>query len=192
MSGAHPSSDPIEPDWVTEVLHFWFDEIGEAQWFAKREDIDARIRERFLSLHQRLVATDSGMASTPRELLAAVLVLDQFSRNVFRDTPRAFAADPLARSLSRSAVRQRFDAALQAHERLFLYLPFEHSENREDQTLAVELIARLGNEEWTRDAIAHQVIIDRFGRFPHRNAILNRHSSADEVALLRQPDGWPF
>ena len=75
-------------------------------------------------------------------------------------------------------------------ERLLLYMPFEHSENREDQALAVELIERLGNEEWTRDAIAHKAIIDRFGRFPHRNAILNRHPSADEVALLQEPEQW--
>jgi len=79
---------------------------------------------------------------------------------------------------------------MQAEERLFLYMPFEHSEDREDQAHAVELIARLGNEAWTRDAISHKAIIDRFGRFPHRNAILNRRSSADELTLLQQPPVW--
>ena len=192
MSGTHSTSGIVEPAWVTEVLHFWFDELGEAHWFAKREDIDAQIRGRFLSLHER-VAVDNGCGATmQRPLLAAVIVLDQFSRNLFRGTPRAFAADPVARRLSRTAIKHGFDAAMKEQERLFLYMPFEHSENREDQALAVELIARLGNGEWTRDAIAHKAIIDRFGRFPHRNAILNRHSSADEVALLQEPKGWWF
>jgi len=192
MSGTHSTSGIVEPAWVTEVLHFWFDEVGEAQWFANREDIDAQIRGRFLPLHERVVAHDGSVATTQRPQLAAVIVLDQFSRHLFRGTPRAFAADPVARRLSRTAIEQGFDVAMQEQERLFLYLPFEHSEDREDQALAVELIARLGNEEWTRDAIAHKVIIDRFGRFPHRNAILNRHSSADEVALLQESIGWWF
>jgi uncharacterized protein (DUF924 family) len=192
MSVTHSTSGIVEPAWVTEVLHFWFDELGEAHWFEKREDIDAQIRGRFLPLHERVVAHDGSVATTPRPLLAAVIVLDQFSRNLFRGTPRAFAADPVARRLSRTAIKQGFDIAMKEQERLFLYMPFEHSEDREDQALAVELIARLGNEEWTRDAIAHKAIIDRFGRFPHRNAILNRHSSADEVALLQEPKGWWF
>ncbi len=190
MSEAHSSSDPAEPAWVAEVLEFWFEELGEAHWFANNDGIDARIRDRFLSLHQRLVAHDGCVAATPWALLAAVIVLDQFSRNLFRGTPRAFAADPIARRLSRSAISQGFDTGLKEQERLFLYMPFEHSEDCEDQALAVELIARLGNEEWTRYAIAHRTIIDRFGRFPHRNAILNRPSSVDEVALLQQPAGW--
>ena len=176
-------------DWVTQVLRFWFDELGDDHWFAKREDIDAKIRDRFLSLHRRILAGDVSIETSQRPLLAAVIVLDQFSRNMFRDTPRAFAADPLARQLSTTAIGLGFDLDMNENERLFLYLPFEHSEDREDQALAVELIARLGNEAWTRDAMAHKVIIDRFGRFPHRNAILNRESSVDEVALLKEPQG---
>lgn len=190
MSGAHSTSDAVEPAWVTEVLDFWFEELGEAHWFAKSEGIDARIRDRFLPLHQRLVADERCIPATRRALLAAVIVLDQFSRNLFRGTPRAFAADPIARRLSRSALGQGFDTALKEQERLFLYMPFQHSEDREGQALAVELVGRLGNEEWTRYAIAHQAIIDRFGRFPHRNAMLNRPSSAEEVALLQQPVEW--
>ena len=187
MSGTHSSGDPIEPAWVSEVLSFWFDELGASHWFARSEQTDAHIRDRFLRMHHELVALDGCLAATPRALLAAVIVLDQFSRNLFRGTPRAFAADAVARRLSRSAISQGFDRTMKEQERLFLYMPFEHSEDREDQALAVELIARLGNEAWTRDAIAHQAIIDRFGRFPHRNAILGRYSSADEVALLQQP-----
>jgi uncharacterized protein (DUF924 family) len=190
VSDAHLSSEPAEPAWVTAVLEFWFDELGEAYWFAKNAGVDATIRRRFLPLHQQLVADGGRPAQTPRALLAAVIVLDQFSRNLFRGTPQAFAADSIARRLSRSAIGQWVDTGMTTPQRLFLYMPLQHSEDREDQAHAVELIARLGNEEWTRYAIAHQAIIDRFGRFPHRNAILNRPSSVEEAALLQQPPDW--
>jgi uncharacterized protein (DUF924 family) len=190
MSGAHSGGDSLESVWVTQVLDFWFEELCETDWYAKSERIDAQIRSRFLAVHERLVARDGDVAARPRTLLAAVIVLDQFSRNLFRGTARAFAADPIARRLSRAALSHGFDAVMKEQERLFLYMPFEHSEDREDQALAVELIARLGNDAWTRYAIAHQDMIERFGRFPHRNAILNRTSSADEDALLKQPPEW--
>jgi len=186
----HSSRSAAEPNWVSEILHFWFDELGKARWFARSDHTDALIRGRFLSLHQRLMADDGIDYVSRCSLLAAVIVLDQFSRNLFRDTPGAYAADPIARRLARSAIAQGFDDAMTAQERLFLYLPFEHSEDRADQALAVELIARLGNAEWTHDALAHKAIIDRFGRFPHRNTILNRHSSADEVERLQRPEEW--
>jgi uncharacterized protein (DUF924 family) len=184
------SRSAAEPNWVSAILHFWFDQLGKDRWFARSDDTDALIRERFLGLHQRLVAGDGIDCVSRRSLLAAVIVLDQFSRNLFRDTPAAYASDPIARRLARGAIAQGFDDAMTAQERLFLYLPFEHSEDRADQALAVELIARLGNAEWTHDALAHQAIIDRFGRFPHRNAILNRRSSADEVERLQQREEW--
>ena len=190
MSNRQPSSDLGEPAWVTEVLNFWFQEMGEAHWFANSEKTDAQIRQRFLSLHHRLVADEGCIAGTPRALLAAVIVLDQFSRNLFRGTPGAFAADSVARRLSRCAISQGWDAAMAQQERLFLYMPFQHSEERADQALAVQLIGSVGNAEWTRFAVAHKEVIDRFGRFPHRNAILNRDSSADELALLQQPAAW--
>jgi uncharacterized protein (DUF924 family) len=190
MFRTHPSSG-IEPAWATEVLHFWFEEQEVvAHWFRKGEDIDGRIRDRFLALHERIMAHAEAVPTAPRALLATVIVLDQFSRHLFRGTPRAFEADPVARRLARTAIERRLDVAMNDQERLFLYLPFQHSEALEDQALGVELIARLGNEEWTGDAIEHKEIIVRFGRFPHRNAVLNRQSSADELALLRQPKNW--
>ena len=189
VAGTHSGSDLAEPSWVGEVLRFWFDELGEAHWFAKNHDIDAQIRARFLALHEQVVARDGFGVTAPRPLLAAAIVLDQFSRNIFRGTARAYAADPIARRLSRTAIEQGFDVAMKERERLFLYLPFEHSEDREDQVLSVQLFARLDNAQWTRDAVAHKAIIDRFGRFPHRNAILNRLSSAAEIALLKEPMG---
>jgi uncharacterized protein (DUF924 family) len=186
----HSSRSAAEPSWVSEILHFWFDELGAARWFAKSDRTDGLIRERFLELHGRLVAADGVDRTTGRALLAAVIVLDQFSRNLFRETPRAFAADPIARQLARSAIAQGLDDAMTVYERLFLYLPFEHSEDRADQALSVELIARLGNAAWTGDALAHKAIIDQFGRFPHRNAILDRHSTADEVERLKHREDW--
>lgn len=178
---------PHDPAWVGEVLGFWFAELRESDWWAKNESIDARIRARFLGLHARVASTDAGGVVGPRPLLAAVIVLDQFSRNLFRGNRRAFAADPIARRLARQAVSSGFDTTMRPEERLFLYLPFEHSEDPADQALAVRLIAALGQDSWTRYALAHQALIDRFGRFPHRNAVLGRESTAEELAALREP-----
>jgi uncharacterized protein (DUF924 family) len=173
-------------DWVIDVLQFWFSELDEAQWFAKDSGLDDHIRQRFLALHEVLVGDNWQGPSGVRPLLAAVVVLDQFSRNLFRDSARAFAADPLARELARQVIAGGKDSQLRKEERYFLYLPFEHSEDGDDQALAVELISRLGNEPWTRSALAHKAIIDRFGRFPHRNAALGRTSTADEIAALQE------
>jgi uncharacterized protein (DUF924 family) len=176
----------MDSSWAGEVLHFWFEELTQDDWFAKSTDIDVQIRARFGSLHTELAAHDGGHVTAPRPTLAAVIVLDQFSRNLYRDDMRAFSADAAARRLSKTAIAQGFDEAVNTQERYFLYLPFEHSEDRGDQALAVDLIARLGNDGWTGFAVAHKLIIDRFGRFPHRNAALNRPSTADELAFLKE------
>jgi uncharacterized protein (DUF924 family) len=173
--------------WVGDVLHFWFEELTQNDWFAKSTGIDVRIRDRFESLHDRLAAQERVGATAPRPVLAAVIVLDQFSRNLYRGNRRAFSADPAARRLSKAAIAQGFDMGVKTEERYFFYLPFEHSEDPGDQALAVDLIERLGNDEWTGYAMAHKMIIDRFGRFPHRNAALNRRSTADEIAFLKEP-----
>jgi uncharacterized protein (DUF924 family) len=162
-------------------------ELGDVQWFAKSAALDERIRVRFVALHEQVVGSEGSGVATPRAMLAAVIVLDQFSRNLFRGTPRAFAADPLARRLARQAIAQRFDATMTAEERLFLYLPFEHSEDIADQVLSVDLFQRIGHEGWTRYAEAHKAIIDRFGRYPHRNAALGRSSTPEELAFLEEP-----
>jgi uncharacterized protein (DUF924 family) len=187
---SHSFRETAESNWVTEVLHFWFDELSEAHWFDNNGHTDAQIRERFLGLHARLAADEGIDCTTRHQLLAAVIVLDQFSRNLFRDTPRAYAADPIARRLARRAIAQGLDVGMTDEERMFLYLPFEHSEDRADQALAVELFSQLGNADWMTYALAHKAIIDRFGRFPHRNAILNRDSSAEEVESLEQREDW--
>lgn len=184
-----PGDDATSSVWSRDVLRFWFEEVGPAGWFASSSEVDSEIRGRFRDLHGSLLENRDLAVLTPQSLLAAVIVLDQFSRNLFRGTSQAFAADPAARSLSRLAIDRGADTTLSDAERLFLYLPFEHSEDRDDQVLAVTLISRLGNADWTRYALAHQSIIGRFGRFPHRNEALNRTSSAEEIALLREPMG---
>ena len=189
MSTNESTAEVIEPAWVGDVIQFWFAELTEAHWFARDAELDARIRDRFLALHEQIVLSDGIDAAASRPLLAAVIVLDQFSRNMFRGTPRAFAADPIARRLARQAVSRGFDLSMSREQRHFVYLPFEHSEDREDQALSIHLIGQLGHDEWTRHALAHRSIIDRFGRFPHRNAILGRTSTPDELVLLNEPMG---
>jgi uncharacterized protein (DUF924 family) len=188
MSLIEPDGEEVEPKWVGEVIHFWFEELAETDWFVKNDILDAQIRDRFLALHERLaVQTGDPGVNTPRSLVARVIVLDQFSRNMFRGGPRAFAADPIALRLSRTAIVQGLDTVMTKQERYFLYLPFEHSEKIDDQVISLNLIQALGDARWTQYARAHKDIIDRFGRFPHRNAILNRVSTPDEIAFLQQP-----
>lgn len=179
--------DHAEPDWVKAVLQFWFEELSATDWFAKSDGIDAKIRTRFLAVHKQLSGSDAAGISSSREILAAVVVLDQFSRNLYRGSPQAFSADPIARRLAKLAIEQGVDKFMKAEERVFLYLPFEHSENIDDQKISVALITALGNEYWTRYAVAHLEIIERFGRFPHRNAVLDRVSTPDEIEMLKDP-----
>ena len=183
-SDRHPPAEAVEPAWVDAVLRYWFEELTPAVWFTRNDAVDGQIRSRFLALHAQLAANPDLGAATPRAILAAVIVLDQFSRNLYRGGPQAFASDPIARQLARSAVEQRLDVSMPAAERMFLYLPFEHSEDREDQALSLRLFQNLGNHDWTSYAQAHKDLIDRFGRFPHRNAALNRRSTPDELAHL--------
>jgi len=177
-----------EPTWVAEVLHYWFDALTLEQCFEKNEAIDGTIGARFGDLHARLAAEDGTIRTeAPRELLAAIIVFDQFSRNLFRGSARAFATDPIARRLARTAIADGLDQAMSKRERIFVYLPFEHSENAVDQEQSVTLFAALNDPELDKYALAHKVIIDRFGRFPHRNAALGRESTPEEIAFLDEP-----
>ena len=173
--------------WVGPVLDFWFGELEPRQWWLKDPAFDAAVRARFGQLHAELATGRAPLASDPRMALAAVIVLDQFSRNIHRDDPRAFDADPLARQVAALAIDRGWDLHFGRNERMFLALPFEHSEDRADQARSVALMRALGDEEWTRYALAHQALIERFGRFPHRNAVLGRASTPEELAALREP-----
>ena len=189
MSDDGSTTRSVAPPWVAQVLDFWFREVGEEFWFTASSDLDERIRRRFLAVHERIIESDACGLAGPRPLLAGIVVLDQFSRNMFRGTPRAFAADPVARRLAEQVIARGLDVMMTHAERYFVYLPFEHSEDREHQALAVRLIEQLRDESWTRYARAHQLVIDRFGRFPQRNAILGRTSSPDELQFLKEPMG---
>jgi uncharacterized protein (DUF924 family) len=171
---------------ATEVLHFWFDEHPK-DWFVKNPAFDAEIRSRFLSLHEAGAA--ARLAHWPDEghsCLALVIVLDQFPRNMFRGEARAFATDTLARAAARVILERGWGKPMTQSEQLFAYLPFEHSESLEDQELACALMQDFG-EEQLRYALRHREIIQRFGRFPHRNGVLGRESTAAEIEFLKQP-----
>jgi uncharacterized protein (DUF924 family) len=173
---------------AAEVLAFWFGTLKPEQRFAKNSALDDQIRERFGDLHARLSRhVPDDWLDNPEDVLAAVIVLDQFSRNLYRDDPRAFAADPIALNLTRLAMQRGYDELLGRDERQFLYMPFMHSEHSDDQDRAVELMEEIGNAEAADYARRHKAIIERFGRFPHRNAVLDRKSTIDELEFLKQP-----
>ncbi|HEX2198044.1 MAG TPA: DUF924 family protein [Burkholderiales bacterium] len=187
-------SDQPQPD---EVLLFWFGGPAERgkrrkRWFEKSDAVDRDVRERFMAAYEKAAAGAlAAWQDAPHRCLALILLLDQFPRHMFRGSPRAFAADPLALAAARHAVARGYDRALLPVERLFVYLPFEHSESLEDQLQACELTRPLEAFEETADAyryaLAHRDIIQRFGRFPHRNAILGRPSTPEEIEFLKQP-----
>jgi uncharacterized protein (DUF924 family) len=181
-----------------EILEFWFGRpdtpgFGEAhaEWFRKDAAFDAALHARFGSVVDAALAGGFAEWVDPRGTLARVLLLDQFTRNNYRDTPRAFAGDALALSLAQQAVARQDDAALIPVERWFLYMPFEHAETMSAQEQSVNLFARLEAESGMADLVVwaerHAAVIRRFGRFPHRNAILGRASTPEEVAFLATP-----
>lgn len=180
-----------------DVLLFWFGGANERgkphkHWFEKSAAFDGDLRERFLGLYEQAAAGRLTSLKDDRlDCLALIIVLDQFPRNMFRGTPRAFATDALALEAARHAVDRGFDREMRAVERMFAYLPFEHSESLADQERACELTQALDAFEETRDAhryaVLHRDIILRFGRFPHRNAILGRESTPEETEFLKGP-----
>ena len=171
MSDDGSTTRSVAPPWVAQVLDFWFREVGEEFWFTASSDLDERIRRRFLAVHERIIESDACGLAGPRPLLAGIVVLDQFSRNMFRGTPRAFAADPVARRLAEQVIARGLDVMMTHAERYFVYLPFEHSEDREHQALAVRLIEQLRDESWTRYARAHQLVIELNGQIRHQEWI---------------------
>ncbi len=181
-----------------DILDFWFGPpsapgFGEerTEWFRKDAGFDATIRSRFGNAIELALAGGFAEWDDPRRVLARVLLLDQFTRNSYRDTPRAFAGDALALSIAQHAVARGDDARLIPAERWFLYLPFEHAESMPAQERSVELYGRLTTETGLTDPLVwakrHAVIIRRFGRFPHRNAVLGRESTPEEIEFLATP-----
>jgi uncharacterized protein (DUF924 family) len=175
-----------------EVLSFWFEALMPEQWFAKSEPLDREIGDLFEALRVAVLESKAaGWRDDPRTLLAAVILLDQFSRNVHRGTAEAFAADPLAQELASLAVARGWDRAMTPEQRQFLYLPFEHAESRELQAVSLSCFEALGQEEALEYARQHAEVIARYGRFPSRNAALGRQSTPEEKEYLAQPGaGW--
>jgi len=178
----------IEDD-ARDVLAFWFDELTTAQWWSFDASVDAEIKERFGSLHARLTKNvELGWLMAPQNILAAVIVLDQFSRNLHRGAIEAFMQDMVARALAATAIDAEFDVLLSVEQRHFLYMPFMHSEDRADQERSVALFTGLGKDQ-VMHAMQHKAIIDQFGRFPKRNAALGRDSTPEEEAHMASSSG---
>ena len=177
----------LTPEWSNDVLKFWFTESGPKYWFNKDPAFDETVRLRFLAVYESLANCNNDLLADARTALAAILVFDQMSRNMFRDTPRAFATDRRALSIAQEAIDRGFASGLTKDERMFLYLPFEHAEDRAAQARSVILMATLDDPELTTWAKEHWRIIDRFGRFPHRNRVLGRTSTPEEASFLTQP-----
>lgn len=169
------------------VLSFWFDETKPYQWFRRDGAFDAHVRARFGTLHESGAARRLEVwRAHPHHSLALIILLDQFSRNIHRDTARAFVADGQALEAAREALRRRFDLLYAARERAFFYMPFMHAEDLETQKESVAIFkARLPGSGNLPFAIEHYEIIRRFGRFPHRNRILGRQSTPEEIAYLK-------
>jgi len=176
-----------------EVLLFWFSEASPAQWFQKNDEFDALIRDRFQITYE--MARDGlckPWAQDADGCLALCLVLDQFPRNMFRGRPEAFATDEQALLVAKQAVHKGFDQVLKPLKRRFIYLPYEHSENLNDQKKSLELFGRMKDDDplGYEYALRHKDVIEKFGRFPHRNAILGRESTEEELAYLRENGGF--
>lgn len=171
----------IDPE---AVLTWWFSEPVQKHWFEPSADIDREIAERFGVLHRHAAAGDiDDWANSPRSALALVIILDQFSRHLYRGKPEAWACDEQALRAARTAIIRGFDRPLEDREKAFLYMPFMHSERFSDQEESVRLFT-VANLDNARYAIGHRDIVRRFGRFPHRNAVLGRDSTAEEQEYL--------
>ncbi|HEX5658123.1 MAG TPA: DUF924 family protein [Polyangiales bacterium] len=166
-----------------EVIEFWRG-AGPRMWFAKDDEFDRRFRERFLTLHESAVRGElASWRDSPEGVLALCVLLDQFPRNAFRGTPRMYATDALAREIADRALRAKLDQQLDKEMRLFVYLPFGHSEDLDDQERSVQLAEELGEPNLSH-AKQHRDIVKRFGRFPHRNPILGRATRPEERKYL--------
>lgn len=168
-----------------EIVRFWRD-AGARAWFTKDETFDGRCRAFEKAHHAAARGECAAWEQDAEGALALVLLLDQIPRNIYRGSPHAYATDPLAQAAAQRAVARRFDAATESLLRIFFYLPYEHAEDLTLQEKGVKLTQSLGDAEYLRYAMLHRDVIARFGRFPHRNAILGRASTAEELAFLAE------
>ena len=171
-----------------DIIGFWFDEIESKQWFVKDLAFDQMLIERFSDIHVQASQCELfEWRHSAEGCLAEVIILDQFSRNMFRDTARAFAYDALALALAQSAIAAGYDQNLSAQQRSFLYMPFMHSESIKVHDVALKLFSDNGIQANVDFELKHRDIIERFARYPHRNEILGRESTQEEKEFLTQP-----
>ena len=171
-----------------QVLQFWFEEISPSQRFSKDSKLDQQIEQRFGELHQRATQCELHLwRNQPQGRLAEIIILDQFSRNLYRNSKLAFAYDNLALGLAQEAISNGAHLALPAEQKSFLYMPFMHSESAKIHLIAEQLFKQEGLENNYKFELRHKAIIDQFGRYPHRNRILGRQSTPEEEAFLKQP-----
>ena len=171
-----------------EIIKFWFEEIEESKWWAKDKNFDQIIFDKYFELHSKAANCELyEWRSTPEGRLAEIIILDQFSRNMYRGLPQAFAYDSLALCLAQEAVRSGMNKSLDSTKRSFLYLPYMHSESKKIHEAAVELYESNGLKTNLEFELKHKTIIDRFGRYPHRNNILGRKSTEEEIDFLKLP-----
>lgn len=186
-----PTPDAAPPPKAAEILELWFADRVRPRWFHSTPELDREIRERFEALWRRGLAGElDPWSETPEGALALVILLDQFPLNMFRGRPEAFASEAAARRVADAAIARGLDQVLDPEQRAFLYMPFMHSEDLADQDRSVTLFARPGLEHNLTWARHHRDIVARFGRFPHRNAILGRESSAEEQTWLASDEGY--
>lgn len=172
-----------------EIIHFWFEEVEPRQWFEKDEQLDEEIRQRFGACHQQAIQGELAVwRETLKGRLAEIIVLDQFSRNIFRNDPRSFAYDGMALVLAQEAMKQKELNQLNAAQRSFLYMPLMHSESLVIHEEALKRFSEKGLETNLEFEIKHRDILMKFGRYPHRNEILNRQSTPEELLFLKEPD----
>lgn len=183
--------EKIEAGWVGEVLDFWFGELTYKDWFDGGPELDEKVRARFLGLYEKLKAGfDERRIDDAQTALAAIIVFDQFPRNMFRSSAAAFATDDTAVGIARIAVERGWDRAGPEGARSFFYMPFMHSEILADQERCVDLFRALGEGDGLKYAIEHRDIVARFGRFPHRNRALGRESSPEELEFMKEHAGY--
>ncbi|RIK85699.1 MAG: DUF924 domain-containing protein [Hyphomicrobiales bacterium] len=183
--------DKIEAGWVDAVLDFWFGKLTYEDWFSGGPELDEAVRARFLPLYEALKAGfDEKAVGDARTALAAILVFDQFPRNIFRGEAAAFATDDLAAGIARLAVERGWDEEAEPARRPFYYMPFMHSEILADQERCVDLFRGIGEGDGLKYAVEHRDIVARFGRFPHRNRALGRPSTPAELEFMKEHAGY--
>lgn len=171
-----------------DILKFWFEELESKSWWVKDSKLDDSIKSRFGTVHSSATLGELySWRQTPQGALAEIIVIDQFSRNIYRGTAKSFAHDSQALTLAQIAIEKGFNSQLSQVEQQFLYLPFMHSESKLIHEEAVKLYSQLEQGYGYDFELKHKAIIDRFGRYPHRNSILGRQSTQEEIDFLKQP-----